>query len=420
MTTEGPIVQAVIARLPNAVTALAAFGIVVSLEVTIESPIIMLLGTSTALARHAQAYRMLRRFVLHANLGLTVVAAALAFTPLFDWLVPGLMGIPAPIAEVARPGLQIMVFWSAAIGWRRFNQGILIRFGHTRRVGYGTAVRLVASGGTAVLMGVLTGVPGVQIGAWALMAGVIAEALFVYWLVRPVVQQHLSGPDPEDRPHVSYRQIVKYHAPLAATSLLSLLVQPVIGAGLARMAFPTKSLAAWPVVFSILLFFRSFGFALPETIIALTKGRSELASLRTFSLNVAAGVTAAMALLAFTPLIGLYLRFVTGLGDDLIPFVIPGAMVAILVPGIHAVQSWLRGLLMVAEVTADVYWGMGLNLLLTAIGVAVGVWLGTPGVSTAAAVLAVAMLAETAYLIWRVGPAVQHLPAQPVDAPLSA
>ncbi|NJN55039.1 MAG: hypothetical protein HC804_09955 [Anaerolineae bacterium] len=51
MTAEGPIVSATINRLPNEVVMLAAQGIVVSLSVLIESPIINLLATSTALVK---------------------------------------------------------------------------------------------------------------------------------------------------------------------------------------------------------------------------------------------------------------------------------------------------------------------------------------------------------------------------------
>jgi glycolate oxidase len=50
MTAEAPIIHTAITRLPQPIISLAAFGIVMSLSVTIESPIIMLLATSTALA----------------------------------------------------------------------------------------------------------------------------------------------------------------------------------------------------------------------------------------------------------------------------------------------------------------------------------------------------------------------------------
>ena len=75
------------------------------------------------------------------------------------------------------------------------------------------------------------------------------------------------------------------------------------GAGLARMAFPEENLAAWPVVFSILLFFRSFGMALPEVVIALLKKAENLAPLRHFCLLVAAGSSGALAMVTFSPLL---------------------------------------------------------------------------------------------------------------------
>lgn len=62
------------------------------------------------------------------------------------------MGVPEHIAAAARSAMAIMILWSAAIGWRRFYQGILIRYGETRRVSYGTLVHLLASAGTAALL----------------------------------------------------------------------------------------------------------------------------------------------------------------------------------------------------------------------------------------------------------------------------
>jgi len=118
MTLEGPTIQATISRLPEAKIMLAAAGIVLSMEVTFESPIIMLLATSTALAKTPQAFRILSRFVLILNILLTIIAGSVAFvTPIYNWLIPGVMGIPAPIAEAAQPAMQIMTLWSAAIGY---------------------------------------------------------------------------------------------------------------------------------------------------------------------------------------------------------------------------------------------------------------------------------------------------------------
>src|SRR3990172_2857392 len=152
MSTEIPYVSAAMARLSEAERMLAAFGIVTGLSITIESPVIMLLATSTALARSPQNYRLLRRFTLHLILGTTLLHILFGFTPLFDLVVRTMMGVPESIVEPVRLGMRLMILWSAAIAWRRFKQGILIRHAQTKAVGQGTAVRLFASAGTATLL----------------------------------------------------------------------------------------------------------------------------------------------------------------------------------------------------------------------------------------------------------------------------
>ena len=349
-----------------------------------------------------------------------VVAAVVAFTPVYDWIVPGAMGIPAHIAAAARPGMQFMTFWSAAIGWRRFYQGILIRFGQTPRVSYGTVVRLLSSGGTATALALWSGLPGVWVGGCALMAGVLAEAILVTWLVRPTIARHLSTDPPHPHaatpprnsaPALTMRRVVGFHTPLAATSLLTLLSQPLVGAGLARAAFPEQSLAAWPVAFGVVLFTRSFGMATQEGAIALTDGPETLGSVRRFTRSVAMGAVLVLGLIAFTPLADVYLKEVTGVSSELAGFVIPGLRMAILLPGLTALQSWLRALLMKRDSTGSIYQAMGLNLAVTAAALALGVAVKAPGVQMGALALTVAMLIELAFLEWRTRRVMATLPA---------
>src|SRR5262249_38846476 len=172
MSAEGPILQAVIARLPDVETQLAAFGIMMSVEITVESPVIMLLATSTALVSGPRSFHALRRFMICVNAVVTITAALVAFAPLYDVIVRDLIGVPPSIAAAAQSGMQIMTFWSAAIGWRRFYQGVLIRYGETRWIGYGTLARLVASAGSGIAGPLATNLPRVPVAARPLMGGV--------------------------------------------------------------------------------------------------------------------------------------------------------------------------------------------------------------------------------------------------------
>src|SRR5437773_875992 len=136
MGLELPAVSAVMARLPHATVSLAAYGgVVFPLSLLIESPIVMLLTASTALSKDWSSYRLVRRFMLIAASSLTLLHALVAFTPLYDLVVGRMLAPPAAVLEPARRGLQIMLPWTLSIAYRRFQQGVLIRFGRSRAVG---------------------------------------------------------------------------------------------------------------------------------------------------------------------------------------------------------------------------------------------------------------------------------------------
>ena len=402
MMLEGPAVQGAIARLGAPALNLAAFGFVLSIQLILESPVIMLVSTAIALATDAQSYRALKQFVLWLTIGLTVLVGLVAWTPLFDFIGGSVMGMPAQIVAAGRPAMQIMLFWIAAIGWRRFYQGILVRYGQTRRVSFGTALRLASEVAVAVGGALWGGISGASVGALALMVGVTVEAAAIYVMVRGCVRENLLRETETSTP-LRLPTILRFHIPLAATSLLTLVVQPMTSAALARLAMPRDTLAAWPVVFSALLVMRGWGMAMQETTIAQAKEPGMRAPLRRFTLIVAGATTAATAVLAFTPLVDLYLRDVIGLAPELLGLARLGIRLCLLLPAATALSSWLRGLLVAESATGIVYRGMMINLAANGVGLALGVGLRQPGVPVAALSLSCAMIVEYLYLRSRAG-----------------
>lgn len=400
MTAEGPIITAAINRLPNQVIMLAAQGIVLSLSVTIESPIINLLATSTAQVKDYASYRLVRRFTIHWMIGLTLVTILVAFTPLFDVIVRQWLDVPESVAVWVQPGMQIMTLWSAAIAWRRFLQGVLIRFNRPRQMAWGTAVRLLTSGGTVVGLAVWTDLAGVIIGSTALMTGVIAEAIYATIAVQPILRDELR-PDQPQKSSLTYSYLFWFHLPLAATSLLVLMAQPLITFSLARLDQPTESLAAWPVLFQIMLMARAAALALPEAVIALSQGPHTFKPIRRFSVMLAVGLTILMTIFVFTPLSDLYVFVVqemTPLTGDL---TLSGLLLFLPFPALATMTSWLRGLLINEQATKAINMGMAINLLVTAVVLAVGLQLRLPGLPTAAVALNIAAFVEIIYLTWR-------------------
>lgn len=401
MTLEGPLISATINRLPNEVVMLAAMGIVTSLSITIESPIINLLATSTALVQDHASFLLVRKFTLQLCAILTVVAAVIAFTPLFDLVVFGLLNVPQEVGALVRPGMKIMVFWTAAIGWRRFLQGILIRHDHTRLIAIGTVVRLAASGGTAIGLALWSQLGGVIIGSLALMSGVLAEAAYTTLVARPVVRQEVMTSTTADGSTLSYRELLHFHLPLAGTSMLLLFVQPLVTSSLARLEQPTLSLAAWPVLFQTLLIARAGAMALPEVIIARLHHGTNFVPLRRFSYTLAGVVLVGMMIFTFSPLSRLYVFGVQDMTKAAGEMVATNLSLYVLFPALTVLGNWLRGILIHNRSTRPVNIGMALNLTITALVLFIGVQLRWRGLPAAALALNLALAVELAYLALR-------------------
>jgi hypothetical protein len=403
MTAEGPIISAAINRLPNEVIMLAAQGVVMGLSVMIESPVINILATSTALTKDRAAFRLMRKFTLHLALLLTLITAVVSFTPLFDVVVEQWLGVEPDVAYWVRPGMQIMLLWSAAIAWRRFLQGVMIRFKKTRNVAWGTVVRLIFSAGAVVGLALWTEWPGIVIGATALMAGVIAEAGYATWAVRPQLRQELApSQPPADGSALTYRDLFWFHLPLALTSVLVLMLQPLVTSSLARLDNATLNLAAWPLVFQVSLMIRAPAFALPEVVIALTNGIENRRAIQRFTYLLVGLVTVVMALLVLTPLSNWYLVTLQDAAPEVAELARAGLIFLLPLPGMTVLVAWLRGSLIAHKFTRTINEGMFINLGVTAALLVVTVWMRWPGLIAAAIALNIAIFIELLYLLWRV------------------
>src|SRR5690606_25079212 len=92
------------------------------------------------------------------------------------------------VSDLVRGSLWILLPWPAAIGYRRFLHGILIRSGRTRLVAIGTIARLAGMATTALTLAP-TDLPGAWVGAAALSGGVVVEAAMTGLLAIPYVRR---------------------------------------------------------------------------------------------------------------------------------------------------------------------------------------------------------------------------------------
>jgi hypothetical protein len=343
MALEGPYILALVARMPEAAHSLAALGVATALAWLIESPIMMLLAAATALVRDRGSYLALRRFAWILNGAVTVGMVILVFPPVFRFIAHSMIGLPPEIARLTHGALAVLIPWPAAIGYRRFYQGVLVRHHLTRRVAYGTVIRLLAMSVTAALIFYALELPGATIGALALLSGVLTEAVASRWMARHVVRSLKESDAVAEGSLLTLRQIASFYYPLALTSMLSMALGPLVTFGLGRGRAPLESLAVWPVINSLGFLFRSGGVAYQEVAIALTSPGTDAAlQVRKTGLWLGAASSLLLAAVAFTPLEGVVLERITGLTPRLTDFAVWPLRVLVLLPFLDYVLSLQR------------------------------------------------------------------------------
>jgi hypothetical protein len=409
MGLERPIVSAFMARLEAPEINLAAYASAVfPLSLIIESPIIMLLAASTALSKNWEWYRFLRNFMAGLAAVLTVIHILVAFTPLFDFLVSTILNIPEAVVEPARIGMMLMTPWTASIAVRRFHQGILIRHGQSRWVGIGTAIRLIA-----LLAGLFLGLgmespSGIVLGTFAISLGVLSEAVFVRLCAQPILNKlKQMPPNQADQPH--FKKFLRFYIPLATTPLLVLLALPVASAALSRMPSPIDSFAVWPILGGLVFLFQGIGLAYQEVVVALIEKPSFFFPLRRFAFQVAAGNSTILLFITISPLAEFWFVTLSGLSLELASIGKTALWFAILLPALTVIESWYQGILVHAHKTKGIIEAVALYLLVSAIILGSGIYLGTvTGIYIGYIAAACGITVQTLWLRFRCQPYVMR------------
>lgn len=404
MGAELPALSAVVARLANPEINLAAYGgIVFPLALIIESPIIMLLAASTALSRDQASYQKIYRWMMRTGLALTALHLLLAFTPAYDWVALRLLGAPAEIIAPARIGLMIMTPWTWSIAYRRFHQGVLIRFGRSNTVTAGTVIRLVTD--LSVLgVGYLLGFPGIIVATSAVAAGVISEAIYVGVVVRPVLAGPLRQAEAVS-PALELPVFLRFYIPLVLTSLLSLIANPIISAAVSRMPQAIPSLAVLPVVNGLAFMLRALGIAYNEVVVALLDEPGSSLALRRFTAYLASGASLVLLLLAATPLAYVWFHQVSGLSLELSEMARLALWLAVPIPALNTLQSWYQGAILFGRHTRGITESVAIYLVSnTLLLIAAVAWAPGAGIYAALGCVLVSTLLQTAWQWYRARP----------------
>lgn len=403
MATEGPFLAAIIARLNAPKINLAAYGVAFSIALLVEAPIIMLMSAATALVKDRDSYLKLRNFSYFLNGIITLLMLIVILPPVFKLITRNLMGLPEDVARLTHIATAIMLPWPAAIGFRRFYQGILIRSHLTRRVAYGTVLRLAAMASTGLLCYLYFQPHGAVVGAVSLSVGVTVEALvsriMVHSSIKLLCEQKTKPPGLK---RLSYKSIFNFYYPLAMTSILNLGVFPMVTFFMAQSRMPLESLAVLPVIHSLVFILRSLGLSFQEVGIALLgEKQKNYVPLRNFAILLGVVVLILFSIVSFTPLAFLWFNKVSGLSVELSLFALLPTKILTLTPTLMVLLTFLRSIMVSSRKTKQITIATFLELTTVIVLLLVTTQVfGMIGAVGAAASMAIARMFANGYLIF--------------------
>ena len=402
MAAEGPFLAAIIARLPDATYNLAAYGVAFALAIVIEGPVMMLMSAATSLVKDRISYTKLRNFSRVLAVGTTLFLLLFLYPPFYRSLVDGALGLPREVADLTYGALWFFIPWPAAIAYRRFIQGVLIRSGKTRLVAYGTAIRFAG-----MMIAAFTGyffldIPGAFVGSLALSAGVVVEAVAARVMADSTIRAMLGGDLDEGPPiEMTYREISAFYFPLALTSLIGLSTQPLLTFFMGRSVAPIESLAVFPVIVGLSFFFRSLGLAFQDAAIALMGERfRNLPELGRFATSLALVTTGCLAVITLTPVAQGYFISLSGLTEELTRFAVIPARIIVPLPALTVLLTFQRAILVESRRTRHITVASTIEIsMVAAMFVILGWGLDLVGVTAAFSAFLIARILSNSYLM---------------------
>ncbi|NPV85715.1 MAG: hypothetical protein HPY45_06865 [Anaerolineae bacterium] len=404
MAVEFPFMSAIIARLPHAEINLAAYGgIIFPITFLMQAPVEMLLAASTALSKDWASYTRVRRFMMWLGGVMTALHFLIAFTPLYDLVVERIIHAPVEIIAPARPGLMIMTLFTWCVAYRRFHNGAMIRFGHSRAVAVGTFLRIGVNVALLLIGYALGGIPGVIVASVAQAVGVFAEAVYSGLRVRPVVRWQIRRAQAAET--LTWKALVRFYLPLAMTTLVLFSFEFLGSMGMSRMKLPLESLAVWPVITWFIFILQSSGIAYNEVVVALLDKDGARPKLRMYALLLSLTLTAVTLLITATPLATLWFHRVSALTEPLAQLSYRAFWIFLFTPALTVMQSWYQGALLHAQQSQPISEAVIVALVITLGVLFWGIWWGSlAGVYVAALGYTLSFAAQTAWLWYRSRP----------------
>jgi len=392
MSISHSLINAGLARVADAITALAAFSVAMVLHIFIASPSYQNHIITIAMVRGRRSLHGTALFIALMSAGIAALLALIAFTPVGSFVLYRLLGVTPEVATGARAVLAILVPLPFVTGLRGFSQGLVSQTRRTGLISLATGVRIVA-----LLLFLWFGygwLDGPSLGAVALLGCVVVETVLITWFAWRICRIPADGEQERD-----FAGIVRFALPLATSSGLQQAVPLIINAIISRLPDGTLALAAFGIIRGFIFLLAGPMRNLQQAYVALARRADDYPVMARFAERVSLAL-AAVTLAVAGPLSAPVLGTLMGLDPAMRSYIVWPLAACAVYPWLIGASHLLRGWFAAAHLTSLLGRATLYKVLLLLAGWPLIVALPLPvsGTTIAITLLIAAEAAETWYL----------------------
>lgn len=399
VTLSHIIINGTLARGENAEVIIASFVIAMSLFSIMERLGVLLRNACSALVRDKVSFKMMTVVAVYVVSALMLISAIIAYTPIGWWIFSTVFGAdPAMISQIVDV-YQILIIVTLFSAIRCLFQGVIILNRQTKWLTIGMVIRLIAMYLLSLYF-IHFGEINAKTGAYIFLAGMMIESLVSFIEGRVLVKKMV----PKDQAHhiTTKTQIFRFYNPLILSSLIIVMVGPVINIFLGKTSEIELAIASYALALSITQLFLSF-FSYTHQIV-LTFYKNHPVKVRSFVLMIGFIPAVILAIFCFTPIGAFVIENGLGANERLVLATLECLKVFMLMSLVFPFIDFCNGLLMFRSETRIMVFSQSANLLATFLIMLIFAtiapsWNGTIG----ALAQSVGMVAELAVLLCILG-----------------
>lgn len=369
VTLSHIIINSTLARSNEAELIIASYAIAMSLFAVTERLAVILRQTCSTLIRDKRSFKIMTHFTFYIISSLLVVSVVIAYTPIGNFIFSTIFGAKANMVEQIVGIYQVLIYVTIFSGLRCLTQGIIIYNRQTKWLTIGMAIRLTAMYILSLYF-IQSGNINGKTGAYIFLVGMMIECLISVIEARFLVRKMPDAASSKDNID-SKSQIFRFYSPLMFSSLITVLIGPLINVFLGKTEDITLAIASYTIALSITHLFLSFFSYTHQIVINFYKDHE--AKVKGFTFIISFIPFLLVGLFCYTSMGGFVLEHLMGVSGRLLDASLQTLKVFMIMALVFPFVDFFNGLLMLQKQTKVTIVSQSANLLITFIILFIGV-----------------------------------------------